>query len=257
MADCIPLGWEKQAELILYEDEMKTALVTGNTRGIGKALVEELSQHHYRVVGCSRNEANIANHHVCDVSDKEQVREFASKVKETYGRIDVLVNNAGGCSSQDYLFKDIPLEEWDQIINSNLNGVVYVTQAFLSLMQEGSAIVNISSTLTQTPMPGKSLYSASKAGIEVLTRNLALELAGEGIRVNCIQPGPTDTDLLKSHFMQEGEFNEEQYANLGNNVPLGRLCSPKDIAEAVYFLCNAPMITGQVLSVDGGRSLRW
>lgn len=257
MADYILLGWGKQAELILYEDEMKTAIVTGITRGIGKAIAEELSQHNYRVVGCSRNQTDIPNHYVCDVRDKEQVGEFASKVGEAYGKIDILVNNAGGCTSQDYLFRDIPLEEWDQIINGNLNSVAYVTQAFLPLMQQGSAIVNISSTLTQTPMPGKSPYSTSKVGIEVLTRNLALELAGEGIRVNCIQPGPTDTELLRGHFMQDGEFNEETYATLGKNVHLGRLCSPKDIGEAVYFLCNAPMITGEVLSVDGGRSLRW
>lgn len=236
---------------------MKTALVTGSNRGIGKAVAEELSQHNYRVVGCSRSQEDIPDHYVCDVADNEQVKEFASKMEGTYGAIDVLVNNAGGCTSQDYLFRDIPLEEWDKIINGNLNSVAYVTQAFLPLMQQGSAIVNISSTLTQTPMSGKSLYSVSKAGIEVLTRNLALELAGEGICVNCIQPGPTDTDLLRGHFMQDGEFNEERYANFGKNVPLGRLCSSKDIAEAVYFLCNAPMITGQVLSVDGGRSLRW
>jgi len=236
---------------------MKTAIVTGNTRGIGKAISEELSQHDYRVVGCSRNEADIPDHYVCDVSDKEQVREFASKVKETYEPVDLLVNNAGGCAPQDYLFKDIPLEEWDKIITGNLSSVAYVTQAFLPLMRKGSVIVNISSTLTQTLMPGKSLYSISKAGIEVLTRNLALELAGEGIRVNCVRPGPTDTDLLRGHFMQEGKFEAERYAKFGENVPLGRLCSARDIAETVYFFSTASMITGQVLSVDGGRSLRW
>lgn len=243
---------------------MKTAIVTGNTKGIGKAITEELSQHNYRVVGCSRNQMDIPHHYGCNVSNKEQVREFASKVRELYGGVDLLVNNAGGCASQDYLFKDIPPEEWETIINGNLNSVAYVTQAFLPLMQNGSAIVNISSTLTQTPMPRKSLYSTSKAGIEVLTRNLALELAEERIRVNCIRPGPTDTDLLRSHFskhiitVKDGKFNEvDAYAKLGDNVPLGRLCSPKDIADAVYFLANSPMITGQVLSVDGGRSLRW
>jgi len=236
---------------------MKTAIVTGNTRGIGKAISEELSQHDYRVVGCSRNEADIPNHYVCDVSNKEQVRKFASQVQETYGAVDLLVNNAGGCASQDYLFVNIPLEEWDKIIVGNLSSVAYVTQAFLPSMRKGSAIVNISSTLTQTPMFEKILYSTSKAGIEVLTRNLALELAGEGIRVNCVRPGPTDTDLLRGHFIQEGEFEAEQYAKFGENIPLGRLCSPRDVAEAVYFLSTAPIITGQVLSVDGGRSLRW
>ena len=236
---------------------MKTAIVTGNTRGIGKAISEELSKHDYKVVGCSRNEEDIPNHYVCDVSNKEQVRKFASQVQETYEVVDLLVNNAGGCASQDYLFKDIPLEEWDQIITGNLCSVAYVTQAFLPLMRKDSAIVNISSTLTQTPMSGKSLYSTSKAGIEVLTRNLALELAGDGIRVNCVRPGPTDTDLLKGHFIQEGKFNADQYTKFGENVPLGRFCSPRDVAETVYFLSTASMITGQILSVDGGRSLRW
>ena len=105
----------------------------------------------------------------------------------------------------------------------------------------------------------KSLYATSKSGIETLTRNLALELSESNIRVNCVNPGPTDTDLLKSHFFNDGKFNSDAYSEFSQSLPLKHLVSSEDVANLVFFLCGkmAQSITGQIITVDSGRSLRW
>jgi NAD(P)-dependent dehydrogenase (short-subunit alcohol dehydrogenase family) len=234
---------------------MKTAIVTGGSRGIGQAIADRLIQEGYKVITCARSGADV----ICDVTNLDEIQTFADLISKSHGSIDILINNAGGCADQDYLFGDIPPTEWIRIINQNLNSVAYVTQAFLPLINQGGSIVNISTSLTNTPMPGKSLYSVSKAGLETLTRNLALELGDKKIRVNCVQPGPTDTDLLRTHFYKDNVFNQQGYDAFAKSLLFERLCSPADIDNAVGFLCSnqAEMITGQILGVDGGRSLRW
>ena len=236
----------------------KIAIVTGGNKGIGKAISDKLRDS-YEVVTCSRNEEDTPNHYVCDITNEVQVQRFADNVKRKYGYIDVLINNAGGCAKKDYPFREIPFCEWQEIINLNLNSVALVTQTFYDLIREGGSIINISSTLTRTPMKGKSLYSTSKAGMEVLTRNLALELADRKIRVNCVSHGPTDTELLRNNFVKNGKFDKQSYKQFSESLPLGRIVEPEDVADLVYFLSsdNAKIITGQIISVDGGRSLKW
>ncbi len=236
----------------------KVAIVTGGSKGIGRAIAEKLRES-YEVVTCSKTKSNIHNHYICDVTNPDQVRKFADGVKEKYKNIDLLVNNAGGCAKKDYPFREIPFDEWQGVISLNLNSTALVTQAFYDLINPGGSIVNVSSTLAHTPMRGKSLYSTSKAGIETLTRNLALELADRRVRVNCVSPGPTDTDLLRQHFMIGGKLDQDKYNQFSNSMPLGRIVKPEDIADLVYFLSSdaASMITGQTISADSGRSLKW
>lgn len=235
--------------------EKKNAVVTGGSRGIGRAIALLLSQNGYRVITCSKSGGDV----VCDVTKDQDVHRFVSHIRESVGHVDVLVNNAGGCAQRDYLFGDIPESEVGRVMRLNTESVINVTQAILPLVRPGGSIVNISTSLTKTPIPGKSLYAVSKVGLETLTRNMALELARDGIRVNCVCPGPTDTALLRGHFSEDGELDAESYANFARSLPFGELVSPEDVANLVVFLCseNARMVTGQIISVDGGRSLRW
>ncbi len=238
----------------------KIAIVTGGSAGIGKAIADELTED-YEVITCSRRKLSDANHYGLDVSNQEEVASFARSISERYGKknIAVLVNNAGGCPDQDYSFENMNLDEWARIVRLNISSVAYVTKSLLPFLSDGGSIINIGSTLAHTPMEGKSLYSMSKGAIEVLTRNLAYELARRKIRVNCVNPGPTDTDLLKAHFNKKGLLDERAYQLFVEGLPFGRVCKPQDIANLVSFLCSekASMVTGQIISVDGGRTLRW
>ncbi len=236
----------------------RIAIVTGGSRGIGKAIAEKL-RNNYKVITCSRKSSDSLNNYVCDVTNPEEVRSFSDSIKEKYGNIDLLVNNAGGCAKRDYLFSEISIDEWQRIVNQNLNSVFLVTSAFYDIINPWGSIINISSTLAHTPLKGKSLYSVSKSGIETLTKNLALELAERRIRVNCVSPGPTDTDLLRQHFIKNGELDQDKYDQFSESMLLGRLVIPEDVANLVYFLSSggSKMITGQTIAVDGGRLLKW
>lgn len=241
---------------------MKTAVVTGASRGIGAACAVALAKSGYNVIlGYKANkeraeqlaEVLISGYGIAAIAQKADVSlsSEADALIETayrnFGRVDVLVNNAGIAGFK--LFTEITDEEWNEMIGTNLTGVFNCSRAAARYMinQKSGSIVNISSMWGQVGASCEVHYSASKAGVIGLTQALAKELAPSNVRVNCICPGVIKTDMLS-------EIDEETIASLVEETPLGRLGTPKDIADSVAFLCSdrAEFITGQVLGVNGG-----
>ena len=241
---------------------MKTAVVTGASRGIGAAIAVAMAKNGYNVIlGYKENkeraeqlaEVLISGYGVAafaikaDVSVSKEADELIETAYRNFGRIDVLVNNAGIAGFK--LFTDITDEDWAQMIGTNLTGVFNCSRAAAKYMinAKSGSIVNISSMWGQVGASCEVHYSASKAGVIGLTQALAKELAPSNVRVNCICPGVIKTDMLK-------DISEETIDSLVDETPVGRIGTPKDIADSVAFLCSegASFITGQVLGVNGG-----
>ena len=229
---------------------MKTALVTGGSKGIGAAICKALCEDDYRVY-LNYNTTDAADYAAeigaipvkCDVRDSSSVKKMFTEI----GNIDLLVNNAG--IAQQKLFTDITDEDWRNMTATNLDGVFFCCREALRTMipNHSGVIINISSMWGQTGGSCEVHYSAAKAGVIGLTKALAKEVAPSGIRVNCVAPGIIDTDMLAG-------FSAEELRELKNEVPLGKLGTVQDIADAVVFLASekASYITGQVLAVNGG-----
>ncbi|GAB6061313.1 3-oxoacyl-ACP reductase FabG [Deferrisoma palaeochoriense] len=239
------------------EFEGKVAIVTGSTRGIGRAVAERLSREGARVLVTGRDAEAAARVAAelpaealgagLDVSDPESVEAAVGRALEAWGRIDILVNNAG--ITRDNLALRMKLEDWRAVIDTNLTGAFLCAKACLRPMvrAKSGAIVNISSVVGALGNPGQPNYCAAKAGLEGLTRSLAREYANRGVRVNAVAPGYIATDMT-------AELPEAVREGLLSQVPLARLGRPEDVAEAVAFLASdrAAYITGQVLHVNGG-----
>ena len=239
----------------------KTAIITGGATGIGSAISSLLCQNRYNVVvafntseekaitliNSLNNGGNNAIPFKVDVTDKSQVNNLFDTAIKTFGKVDLLVSNAG--IAQQKLFTDITENDWNNMLAVNLTGCFNCCQTATELMlkNHNGCIINISSMWGLVGASCEVHYSASKAGVIGLTKALAKELGPSGIRVNCIAPGVIKTDMLRG-------FSDIDLNELACETPLGRLGTPKDIAEAVLFLAseNASFITGQVLSVDGG-----
>lgn len=241
---------------------MRTALVTGASRGIGTACAIALAKNGYNIIlnyNKSEEKAKtlariIADNYAvdvltfkADVSDKAQVDEMVSTALEKFSHIDVLVNNAG--ISQQKLFTDTTAEDWNNIIATNLTSVYIVTHAVLPCMLRNhfGSIVNISSMWGEIGASCEVAYSASKAGVIGLTKALAKEVAPSNVRVNCVSPGVIMTDMMSG-------FSDEDIELIKEDIPLNMLGTAKNVADAVAFLVSdkALYITGQVLSVNGG-----
>jgi 3-oxoacyl-[acyl-carrier protein] reductase len=235
--------------------EGKTALVTGASRGIGRAIAVELAQAGASVVIGYRSgveEAEVLAQELggrairADVSDPEE----AKRLVEEAGDLDVLVNNAG--LTRDGLLARMPDEDWRTVIETNLSSVFYTCRAVTRGMMKkrAGAIVNVSSIVGVHGNWGQTNYAASKAGIIGFTKSLARELGSRGVRVNVVAPGYVRTQLTDV-------LPEEATAAMLQNTPLGRLGEPGDVAGAVRFLCSddASFITGEVLLVDGGLGM--
>lgn len=237
--------------------DKKVALVTGGSRGIGKACALELAKSGYDVaINYVGNEeaanATVEELKACgseavaikfDVTDKEAVEAGVAQVVEKFGKIDVLVNNAG--ITRDGLFMRMSAENWEAVINTNLNSAYYVSNPVAKLMikQRSGAIVNMASIVGVFGNAGQANYAAAKAGLIGFTKSLAKELASRNIRVNAVAPGFIKTDMTKDLKLE----------GLYDHIPLKRLGEAEDIAKAVKFLAeDADYITGQVLQVDGG-----
>lgn len=235
----------------------KVALVTGASRGIGKACALELAKAGYDIVINYAGNEEAANKTVSeikdlgqnavakkfDVSNKEAVDAAIAEIMEEFGRIDVLVNNAG--ITRDNLFMRMKEEEWLAVINTNLNSAYFVTNPVSKIMikQRSGAIVNMASVSGVYGNAGQANYSAAKAGMIGFTKSLAKELASRNIRVNAVAPGFIQTDMTKDLPVDK----------IVERIPLKTLGQPEDIARTVKFLAvDANYITGQVIGVDGG-----
>lgn len=234
----------------------KTVLITGASRGIGRACAVEFAKAGYRVAidyNKSENQAKAlvaelqaqgvdADCFKADVSDFNQVNNLVSWAKERFGSIDVLINNAG--ISVAGLLTDLTNGQWEDLRGVCLDGTIYCSKAVLSDMikRQNGCIINISSVWGVRGASYEVAYSSVKAGIIGLTLGLAKEVAPSKIRVNCIAPGVIDTDMSRCYDLEA----------LALDTPLGRVGQPEEIAKAALFLAEADFITGQVLGVDGG-----
>jgi 3-oxoacyl-[acyl-carrier protein] reductase len=237
--------------------EGKIALVTGATRGIGKAIAIALVEQGATVIGTATSESGAqsiteylgANGKgwVLDVSSSESVDAVIKEITAEFGAPTVLVNNAG--ITRDNLMMRMKEDEWDQVINTNLTSVFRVTKACLRGMTKAKfgRVISISSVVGSMGNGGQTNYSAAKAGLEGFSRSLAAEIASRGITVNCVAPGFIETDMTKV-------LPDEHKAKLVEKVPSSRLGQPEEIAAAVAFLASngAAYITGETLHVNGG-----
>lgn len=235
----------------------KVCVVTGAGRGIGRAIAERAATAGATVVAADIDQAaaqeaatalgGAATATHVDVGSRDSVDALVEDVVRDHGRIDVLVNNAGWDKAGPFVESDPT--DWDRIIRINLYGALHTSRAVLPLMAERGAgsVVNIASDAGRVGSSGEAVYSATKGGIIAFTKTAARELARSGVRVNCVCPGPTDTELLAS-------FAGEKLRNsLVRAIPLGRVGAPRDVANAVVFL--AGFVTGQTLSVSGGLTM--
>ena len=238
--------------------ENKVAFITGARRGIGRAIALKYAQNGADCVLLARSAPDELADEIkalgrravalaCDVSDNDQVEAAVKQSMGEFGKIDVLVNNAG--IAQDGLLIRMKLEQWQNVIDVNLSGAFYCTKAVARHMLKANAgrIINVSSVIGQMGNAGQANYAASKAGLIGFTKSIAKELGSRGITCNAIAPGFITTDMTS-------DMSEEAKTLLLQNVPLGTLGEPEDVAELALFLAGAGAryITGQVLNVDGG-----
>ncbi|MFQ1023860.1 3-oxoacyl-ACP reductase FabG [Avibacterium paragallinarum] len=235
----------------------KIALVTGATRGIGRAIAEELSAKGAFVIGTATSEKGAESISaylgekgkglVLNVADQQSIEAVLAQIKAEFGDIDILVNNAG--ITRDNLLMRMKEEEWFDILQTNLTSVFHLSKAMLRSMMKKRAgrIITIGSVVGSMGNPGQANYCAAKAGLIGFSKALAKEVASRGITVNVVAPGFIATDMTEA-------LTEEQKAATLANVPAGRLGEPKDIAKAVTFLASddAGYITGTTLHVNGG-----
>jgi 2-hydroxycyclohexanecarboxyl-CoA dehydrogenase len=232
---------------------MKTAVVTGGGSGIGRAVAERLRADGYHVATIDLNPSDDEFAHTADVTDRAQVEEALSAIRAQLGPVTVLVNAAGLDGFKR--FTEITFDEWQKVIDVNLNGVFHCTQAVLPDMVDAGwgRVVNISSSSTHSGTPYMSHYVAAKSAVNGLTKSLALEYGPAGITVNAVPPGFIDTPMLRSAEAR-GRLRDVQ-ATI-DATPVRRMGKPEDIAAACAFLISdeAGYITGQILGVNGGRN---
>lgn len=240
---------------------MKTAVITGASRGIGRATAIAFAKNGYNTVICYnnseesakeletalKNEGHSAIAIKADVRSKEDIKRLFEAAYSAYGRIDVLVNNAGVSSFG--LLNEASDDEFDYINDVNYKGTFIACREVIPYMlkEHSGSIVNVSSVWGIAGASCECIYSASKAAVICLTKSLAKELGPSGIRVNCVAPGVIDTDM-------NAYFSDDTMAELSEQTPLCRIGEPSEVAEAILFLASdkASFVTGQTLTVDGG-----
>lgn len=249
------MGENKEKNIICSN----VVLVTGGSKGIGAATVKYLAENGYQVIlnyNKSENSANEIKKELkekninidiikADVSNKEEIDLMINEIIKKYHKIDALINNAG--ISQEKPFLDLNDDEWNNIMNINLNSVYYCTKAVLPHMlnKEDGCIINISSIWGVTGASCEVAYSTTKAAIDGLTKSLAKEMGPSNIRINSIAPGIIDTDMNKN-------LSKEDIKNIKEEIPLNKIGRPEDIAKCVKWLIEDNYTTGQVININGG-----
>ena len=236
------------------------ALITGTSRGIGKAIALKLGKDGATVIGTATtdegvksisnylNEAGIKGKGIIlNVNDTDQIRNLFTEIRKEFGEISILVNNAG--ITRDDLLVRMKDEKWDEVIGTNLKAIFRLSREVLRsmMMARSGRIINIASIVGSTGNAGQSNYAAAKAGMLGLSKSLAREVGSRNITINCVAPGFVDTDMTRA-------LSEKQQQDLLQHIPLKRLGKPEDIASAVAFLASpsAGYITGATLHVNGG-----
>ena len=238
----------------------KIALVTGASRGIGAAIALDLAKNNMFVIGTATSDHGAKKIEeslkisqqkgvglVLNVKDRTSIETLISNIEENYGDIDILINNAG--VTKDNLLMKMKEEDWDEVINTNLKSVFKLSQSLIRKMIKNryGRIINISSVVGYSGNAGQANYAASKSGISGFTKSLAQEVGSRGVTVNCIAPGFIDTEMTQS-------LPDDHKNQLLSKIPLGKLGTPEDIANAVSFLVSdkANYITGETIHINGG-----
>tara|TARA_A100001015_G_scaffold147163_1_gene163142 strand:+ start:19 stop:729 length:711 start_codon:yes stop_codon:yes gene_type:complete len=233
---------------------MKTALVTGASRGIGKAIAEKLKADNYKVLGTATSDSGVdtlnsngIEGHLLDLNSKDSIENFWSKLESDNKTISVLVNNAG--ITRDNIILRMSDEEWSDIMNVHLYGTFQLSKRALKMMLKNKwgRIINISSASASIGNRGQSNYAAAKAGVEAFTKSLAKELGKRDITINAVAPGFISTDMTENNKGVNADY-------LVKEIPLGRFGKPEEVASLISFMCSdgASYITGQTIHINGG-----
>ena len=234
--------------------DMKTALVTGATRGIGKAIAEKLKADNYKVLGTATSDSGVdtlnsngIEGHLLDLNSKDSIENFWSKLENNNKTISVLVNNAG--ITRDNIILRMSDEEWSDIMNVHLYGTFQLSKRALKMMLKNKwgRIINISSASASIGNRGQSNYAAAKAGVEAFTKSLAKEVGKRDITINAVAPGFISTDMTENNKGVNADY-------LVKEIPLGRFGKPEEVASLISFMCSdgASYITGQTIHINGG-----
>ena len=264
-----------QTDNVRNEESRRVAVITGSSKGIGKAIAMEFAKEGYKTVLNARDEKEVSEavndikktvgateervtYFAGDISEEKTCSSLIEHASKMFGRIDVLVNNAGIGGAQKSV-QELTSDEWDYVIGVNLKGAFLCTrEAIKKMTQDGKgsrekySIINISSVHESIPQPQSAHYAASKGGMEMLTKTVAVELADKGIRVNGIAPGAIATDMNKDILEDEQKKKEEE-----KRIPMHRIGQPEEIAKVAVFLASdvASYMTGTTVYVDGGLTL--
>ena len=233
---------------------MKTALVTGASRGIGKAIAEKLKADNYKVLGTATSDSGVdtlnsngIEGHLLDLNSKDSIENFWSKLESDNKTISVLVNNAG--ITRDNIILKMSDEEWSDIMNVHLYGTFQLSKRALKMMLKNKwgRIINISSASASIGNRGQSNYAAAKAGVEAFTKSLAKEVGKRDITINAVAPGFISTDMTENNKGVNADY-------LVKEIPLGRFGKPEEVASLISFMCSdgASYITGQTIHINGG-----